>query len=336
MYRPVGALKALSVLVVDDDLAYVQYLQKLLSELGAEIEVAVSSHEARRVIALRNFDLVLTDLVLEPSGSDLSPSGLDVIQELRRIQPNTPVLVVSGLADEYRGKLASLGVPVIEKGGNIIADIERYYLNSRTSNIGEITLPKPNGIVESLKLEDIRKIFAEEAEKLVALKERMLLIPGERQFELPKPLQGFRQDIEQKALRFPFRRNVFVMMKYRTNNRDVADYIAETLNRKHLLAVRADDPDWNITNNVYNPVAVLHCCKYGLALFDEAEQGQTYSANVAYELGMMHQQNKQCLILRHSSLPPVPFDLIKDLYASYDRDLQLKRHIERWVAEISS
>jgi len=296
----------------------------------------VSSDEACRAIAIRHFDLVLTDLVLEPSRPGRSPSGLDVIQELRRIHPNTPVLVVSGLADEYRGKLASLGVPVIEKGGNIVADIERYYLNSQSSKVGAHSITTPNGILESLRLDDIRTIFAEEAEKLAALKERMLLIPGERQFELPKPLRGFRQDIEQKTLRFPYKRNVFVMMKYRANNRDVADYIAETLNRKHLLAVRADDPDWNITNNVYNPIAVLHCCKYGLALFDEAEPGQTYSANVAYELGMMHQQNKQCMILRHSSLPQVPFDLIKDLYASYDRDLQLRRHIERWITEISA
>jgi hypothetical protein len=99
--------------------------------------------------------------------------------------------------------------------------------------------------------------------------------------------------------------------------------------------VRADDAAWNITGNVYNPIAVLYCCKYGIALFDEPEEGQAYSPNVAYELGIMHNQNKKCLILRHKSLPRVPFDLIKDLYVEYDRDLQLREVIERWIGEIT-
>ena len=54
------------------------------------------------------------------------------------------------------------------------------------------------------------------------------------------------------------------------------------------------------------PGRCVHCCKYGIALFDELEEHQAYSANVAYELGMMHQQQKHCLVLRHTSLPPVP------------------------------
>ena len=83
------------------------------------------------------------------------------------------------------------------------------------------------------------------------------------------------------------------------------------------------------------PVAVMYCCKYGLALFDEAESHQAYSANVAYELGIMHSHGKECLILKHDTLPEVPFDLIKDLYATYDRDLKIRGIVERWVREIS-
>jgi uncharacterized lipoprotein YehR (DUF1307 family) len=83
-------------------------------------------------------------------------------------------------------------------------------------------------------------------------------------------------------------------------------------------------------------IAVLYCCKFGIALFDEPEEHQAYSANVAYELGMMHYQNKDCLILRHSSLPAFPFDLIKNLYMPYNRDLEVKRKIADWIKQISS
>ena len=95
-----------------------------------------------------------------------------------------------------------------------------------------------------------------------------------------------------------------------------------------------DHVNWNITQNVYNPIAVLYCCKFGLALFDEPEDYQAYSPNVAYELGMMHYQSKGCLILRHSTLPAVPFDLIKDLYKTYNRDLQVRKIIENWTKQI--
>ena len=72
----------------------------------------------------------------------------------------------------------------------------------------------------------------------------------------------------------------------------------------------------------------------GIALFDELEEHQAYSANVAYELGMMHQQQKHCLVLRHTSLPPVPFDLLKELYVPYERDLQVRGIVERWVNDV--
>lgn len=335
MHNMTNALESRSVLLVDDDCSYAEYLRESLSQLGAKLDVAGSYDEARQALLSKQFDLVITDLVLEPSGRVLGSSGVDVIQELRRVQPRALAFVVSGFAADYREVLSDLGVPVYDKGSDLpalAASIERSYARlgpQRTSGFEPIDKPV------ALNLDDIRRAFIEEAEKLVALKERTLVFPGEGQFELPKPLQGFKREIEKKVSLFPYEHNVFLMMKYRATNRDVADYIAETIKRRGLLVVRADDVQWNITNNVYNPIAVLYCCKYGLALFDEPEKGQTYSANVAYELGMMHLQNKRCMILRHSSLPQVPFDLIKDLYVSYDRDLQLKRIIDRWVDEIT-
>lgn len=135
---------------------------------------------------------------------------------------------------------------------------------------------------------------------------------------------------------FPYSENVFLMLKFRPHNKVLSDFITTTLEKHGLRGVRADQPEWNITNNLYNPLAVLYCCKYGLALFDEADDNQAYSPNVAYELGIMHIQSKECLILRHDSLPDVPFDLIKDLYELYGRDLDVREIVKRWASSIET
>src|ERR1700694_129505 len=104
--------------------------------------------------------------------------------------------------------------------------------------------------------------------------ERLILLPDGSSFSIIKPLVGFRSEIEEQIRKLPFEKNVFLMMRFRDANKAVSDFIIETLRAAGLNGVRADHADWNLTNNVYNPVAVLYCCKYGIALFDEAEANQ--------------------------------------------------------------
>ena len=163
----------------------------------------------------------------------------------------------------------------------------------------------------------------------------LLRVPLHEEYQLIKPLVGFRTDIEARLAKFPFERNVFVMMKFRPHNVALSDFIRETLAAHDFNGVRADDPAWNITNNVFNPIAVLYCCKFGLALFDEPEEGQAYSPNVAYELGILHLQGKECLILKHATLPDTPFDLIKDLHQPYTRELDVRPLITKWAAGLT-
>jgi len=153
-------------------------------------------------------------------------------------------------------------------------------------------------------------------------------------FELIKPLIGFKAAIVNKLALYPYEKNVFLMMKYRDSNKEFYNYIQNELNNHGYNCVRADDPKWNITNNVYNPLAVLYCCKYGIALFDEPEEKAHYNPNVAYELGIMHYQNKNCLILKHEELTDMPFDLIKDLYKEYSKEIQFNRIFSDWLISI--
>ena len=100
----------------------------------------------------------------------------------------------------------------------------------------------------------------------------LLFINPSTKFELIDPLVGFKDKIERQLKKYPYDQNVFLMMKFRDNNRTVYKFIKNRLEEKGLNCVRADAVEWKrLTNNVYNPLAVLYCCKYGIALFDEAE-----------------------------------------------------------------
>lgn len=163
-----------------------------------------------------------------------------------------------------------------------------------------------------------------------------LAVSGRDSFSLPPALIGFQGQIERRLRDYCYERNVFLMMKFRGDrNRRVYEFIQQTLAVHGLNCVRSDEPYWDITRNTYNPIAVLYCCRFGIALFDVPEERNEYSPNVAYELGMMHEQKKECLILRSSRLAEVPFDLVKDLYVTYDDNLELHEIIGDWVEKIA-
>jgi len=137
-----------------------------------------------------------------------------------------------------------------------------------------------------------------------------------------------------KLTNSPYEENVFLMMKFRSENDKLHGFVKEEIERHGFRCIRADDSTWNITKNVYNPLAVLFCCKFGIALFDTPEPGNFYSPNVAYELGIMQMQQKDCLILVDSSLPDPPFDLIKDLRKKYTDPIELQKHVREWLEQI--
>lgn len=162
----------------------------------------------------------------------------------------------------------------------------------------------------------------------------MLYINPSNKFELITPLIGYKDKLQRQLKRYPYEKNVFLMMKFRNNNFEFYKFIKRELEQKEMNCVRADEAEWNITNDVYNPIAALYCCKYGIALFDEPEKNVQYNPNVAYELGIMHYQKKDCLILKHDSLSEVPFDLIKNLYVTYSEKYQFEAILEKWLKSL--
>ena len=162
-----------------------------------------------------------------------------------------------------------------------------------------------------------------------------LYINSHEIFPLLPSLIGFKEVMKKMINMYLYERNVFLMMKYRPNNAEIYDFIKDELQKNGYNCVRADEPEWEITQDVFNPIAVLYCCKYGIALFDEPEEKQLFSPNVAYELGIMQAQNKNCLILKHESLKDEPFfDLMKDLHKVYKKEIELRKFFKNWISNI--
>lgn len=172
--------------------------------------------------------------------------------------------------------------------------------------------------------------------------EILYLTPTDK-ITLPQPLVGFKRQMVETLAKYPYEKNIFLMMKYRDENKEYYTRITLSLKNAGYNCVRADSPEWNLTRETHNYIAVALCCKYGIALFDEPEikmiKGKRcqvdYNPNVAYEIGMMQAYNKNCLILQHESLSDTPFDLVKDLLVKY-KGLDLLSKVENWLESIKN
>jgi CheY-like chemotaxis protein len=86
----------LSVVIADDVTEIQQLLQEWLRELGCIVTCVSTGREAVRVLKTVHVDLVVTDILM-PDGD-----GLEVIAELKRAQPSTRVLAISGGGNHLR------------------------------------------------------------------------------------------------------------------------------------------------------------------------------------------------------------------------------------------
>lgn len=77
-----------SILHLEDDLHFQKYIGLLLSEI-ADITCAATLKQARALVLEKKFDLALIDFTL-PDGS-----GADLVVELAKQNPPTPVVVFS-------------------------------------------------------------------------------------------------------------------------------------------------------------------------------------------------------------------------------------------------
>lgn len=81
------------VLIVDDDDVIRETLLELL-EGTYECQEASTAEEALRKLQAQSFDVVLTDISMP------GLSGSELLQRVRGLYPETPVIIMSGLTDQ--------------------------------------------------------------------------------------------------------------------------------------------------------------------------------------------------------------------------------------------
>jgi len=110
------------ILVVDDDLVYLDELTNGLRALGHEAETATSGSEAFSVLKTDTFDLVICDMIMAGGGA------LSFLHEVRAILPNLPVIVITGQREIANSPLFRDGMreasAKIEKSASLL-DIDR-------------------------------------------------------------------------------------------------------------------------------------------------------------------------------------------------------------------
>lgn len=156
------------------------------------------------------------------------------------------------------------------------------------------------------------------------------------EIRLPRNLKGHQISIERFLEKNPFEKNLFLMMKYRDGNQHVSDIIRAAVENAGLKLWLASEV--RITDELAtNVVACLICCKYGIALFDEPEDQQHINPNVAYELGMMHLLDRDCLLLKSKNVT-ILSDILAKLYVQYDplKPGEIISLTKKWLIDVGA
>lgn len=124
------------ILIVDDDRAILNLMQRVLREEGYAIDVAATGEEARTLAFVNEYDGMILDLNLGDR------HGFEILQELRRNGKRTPILLYSGKGDSetiVRGLDAGADDFVVKPISNdeLRARVRTLVRRAATARVGE-------------------------------------------------------------------------------------------------------------------------------------------------------------------------------------------------------
>jgi DNA-binding response OmpR family regulator len=86
--------EGIKLLLVDDELGYLEVLSKRLTRRGFEVTTASSGAEAIRAARRWDFDVAVVDLKMEDM------DGIEVLKTLKRMVPDLQVIILTGHGSE--------------------------------------------------------------------------------------------------------------------------------------------------------------------------------------------------------------------------------------------
>ena len=96
-------IELLNILVVDDDPSLRDAISLILETAGHRVELAASGPEALAELERRRFNLVITDLRMDPM------DGLELLSRIRASHPQLPVLLMTAFGDVDKAVAAMRG-----------------------------------------------------------------------------------------------------------------------------------------------------------------------------------------------------------------------------------
>jgi hypothetical protein len=150
---------------------------------------------------------------------------------------------------------------------------------------------------------------------------------------VPNALYGWVHVMQKFLKRNIFEYNVFIMVAYKDSLSDLIRGVKDTVTQIGLNAIVAKDH--RLTDDLYNPLACLLCCRYGIAIFDRPEARQAHNANVTYELAVMQLLKRPCAILKHRSLDTMPSDFLHRLFEDYDSSADALDRVREWWSRVN-
>ena len=195
---------------------------------------------------------------------------------------------------------------------------------------------EPEVIYDSYITEDEEKIINKTILKLSFYKEDILknTIKSNISESIPDDIklssQKFFKDFE------PNQKTAFLMMKFEDSNTqiNIVNIIKEIFDSHGIKVLRADDK-WYSDDLFHNIKTYLHCCDFGIGLFERVKS-EYFNPNVSLEIGYMIGQNKDVLLLKDDTLNSLQTDLVSKLYYTFDSQnprKQLETSIKRWLID---
>ncbi len=143
-----------SILIVDDDSAIRKYLSYTLNSAKYQVELATDGYEALTQARNYRYDLAIVDLVLPGE-----MNGMDIINSLKTISPDTRVIATSAYSGQaFSDKTARAGADMfITKtllAEQLIASVESL-LGKPAINSNEFIVPADHPFQSKIKAEDL-------------------------------------------------------------------------------------------------------------------------------------------------------------------------------------
>ena len=118
--KPVPVLNP-RILLVDDNRDGLLVRRALLEEAGCTVEIAINGEEGLKLFEASNFDVVVTDYRMPRM------SGMELIQRIRRRNPNARIILLSGFVEPLGLTEESTGADaVIAKSSSEPAHLLRW------------------------------------------------------------------------------------------------------------------------------------------------------------------------------------------------------------------